>query len=106
MNESEFNRLVDDTLLAVEEAIDATGADADFENAGGVLTLTCSGRVPLILSRQVPVRQLWLAEPGGGHHFDYDADSGHWVRVGDRIPLLDLLSDLLSRHCGQPVRLA
>lgn len=104
MTESEFNRLVDDTLLAIEEAVDATGADVDFENAGGVLTLTCGDGVPLILSRQVPLRQIWLAEPAGGHHFDYVA--GHWVHEGDRQPLLDRLSDLLSRHGGEPIRLA
>jgi CyaY protein len=32
----------------------------------------------LILSRQEPLRQLWLAARSGGYHFDYNEEDGQW----------------------------
>ncbi len=42
MNESEFDRLAEDTMFAIEEAVDASGADIDYDTGGGVLTLEFS----------------------------------------------------------------
>ena len=39
MNESEFDRLADEAIAAIEEAIDDSGADIDYDTAGGILTL-------------------------------------------------------------------
>ena len=39
MNESDFDRLAEETLIAIEEAIEESGADIDFDSAGGILTL-------------------------------------------------------------------
>ena len=39
MNESDFDRLAEAVMLAIEEAIDASGADIDYDSAGGILTL-------------------------------------------------------------------
>jgi len=39
MNESEFDKKATDTLLRIEQGIEESGADIDFEAAGGILTL-------------------------------------------------------------------
>jgi len=39
MNESDFDLLAEETMLAIEEAIDECGVDIDYDNAGGILTL-------------------------------------------------------------------
>lgn len=105
MNESEYNRQVDETLLAIEEAIDASGADIDYENAGGVLTLYFDDGSQIILNRQTPVRQLWMAARDSGYHFDYDAERGGWLRDSDAAALFDVLEESASRQAGEKVTL-
>jgi len=67
VKESEFQALADGVVLAIEAAIDASGADVDCELSGGVLTLTCENNASkIILSRQPALAQIWLAAKSGG----------------------------------------
>lgn len=95
MTESDFNFVVDDCLLAIEEVLDAAESELDSENSGGVLTLTCASGSKLIFTRQAPLRQLWIATPFGGFHFDYVAKG--WLRDSDQQPLAHFLSDTLAK---------
>ncbi len=104
MTESEFNQQVDDTLLWLEEAIDASGLDIDYENSGGILTITFEENgSQVIVNRQTPVRQLWVAAKNGGHHFDFRDDS--WVRDKDGAGLLEVLNQVFTQQAGMPVEL-
>ena len=38
MNESEFQEIVDQTIQNIQDAIDDSGADIDYDEVGGVLT--------------------------------------------------------------------
>lgn len=105
MNESEFNQRVDQTLLAIEEAIDESGADIDYENVAGILTLTFEDDSQVILNRQVAAFQLWLATRSGGYHFDWDEEQG-WRRDSDGTPLQQLLNENLTLHAGEPIALS
>ncbi|MEW6648292.1 MAG: iron donor protein CyaY [Pseudomonadota bacterium] len=105
MSESDFNRRIDDTLRAIEAALDAAGSDLDYENSGGILTLRCDNGTQLILNRQTPVRQLWLAARSGGFHFNWDAATEGWVRDSDGAGLRPLLEELLAAQCGESVAL-
>ncbi|WP_421867450.1 iron donor protein CyaY [Motiliproteus sp.] len=98
MTESEFNQLVDDRLLAIEEVLDEAETDIDYENSGGVLTVTCENGQKVIFTRQAPVRQLWIAVPFGGFHFDHaeDADGG-WVCDADAKPLAQFLTETFEK---------
>lgn len=78
MTETEFNDLIDDTLAALEVALDAVDDDIEYEMAGGVLTVEFDNDTSMIFSRQRPTCQLWLATRSGGYHFTYDADAGDW----------------------------
>ena len=95
MTESEFNQRVDDILEQIENAIDESGADIDYETAGGILTLTFENDTRIIINRQTPVSQIWVATKLGGFHFDYHADSDSWVKDDDGTELFAALS--LSR---------
>ena len=39
MNESEFQEIADQTIEDIQNAIDNSGADIDYDDIGGVLTL-------------------------------------------------------------------
>jgi len=103
MDESEFGRRVDETLQEIEEAVDESGADIDYENAGGILTLIFADGSQIIVNRQTPARQLWLAARDGGYHFDFDANREQWVRDTDGEELFSVLARTCSHQAGEPV---
>ena len=108
MNESEFHQRVDAMLLAIEEAIDESGADIDYENAGGILTLELDNGSQLIINRQTPVKQLWLAVRSGGYHFDWSdeqGESGGWVRDSDGAGFVAVLNEALEAQGGEALEL-
>ena len=98
MNESEFNQLAEKTMIEIEEAVENCGADIDFDNAGDILTLEFANGSQIIINKQTPLSQIWVAARSGGYHFDYDPDQRIWCLNGD--VNLDLFSQL-SLYCSQ-----
>lgn len=106
MTESEFNQRVDDTLIAIEEAIDESGADIDYESAAGILTLTIeSNGSQIILNRQGPVQQLWMATKRSGYHYDWSDEAGGWVLDSDGSPFIEMLNEALIEQGGAALEL-
>ena len=98
MNESEFDQLADDTLVAIEDAIDASGADIDYDSGGGILTLEFANGSQIIINKQGPAKQLWVAARSGGFHIDFDSDSESWRLDSDHDQELMVC---LSRYCSE-----
>ena len=96
MNESEFSQCCDEIMLAIEEAIDNSGVDIDYETSAGVLTLTIEENASkVIVSRQPALSQIWLAAKSGGYYFNYsDSD---WVCTATQ----ESLGELLQRVCKE-----
>ena len=105
MNESEFHQRVDDMLLAIEEAIDESGVDIDYENSAGILTLELENGSQIIINRQTPVKQLWLAVRSGGFHFDWSEASDSWVRDSDGAGFVAVLNQALQEQGGEALAL-
>ena len=97
MNEAEFNQIVDDLMFSIEETIDDSGVDIDYENSGGMLTLTCDvNGSQIILSRQPAMREIWLAAQSGGFHFTLQGkEQESWCNTVTG----ELLSVMLSSAC-------
>ncbi len=75
MNDSQYNLAADDILLAIEEAIEETGCDIDFEGIGGLLTLTFKNATKIIINKQAPLHEIWVATKFNGHHFHFENES-------------------------------
>ena len=105
MNESDFNQLAEDTMLAIEEAIDNCGVDIDYDNAGGILTLEFDNGSRIIINKQTPLSQLWVAARSGGFHFDYDATAKCWRLQGKNNELFLCLGRYCSEQAGETVTL-
>ena len=107
MNESEFNDIVDDILIkiedAVEEACDNTGADIDYETASGILTLSFTNGTQIIINRQAPLKQIWVAAKTGGFHFDFNEAADEWQCNSKE--LFASLSDYCTGQSGQTIKL-
>lgn len=106
MLESEFNQRVDTILEQIENAIETNDLDIDFETAGGILTLEFEDGSKIIINRQTPVRQIWIATRSGGFHFDYNADTDEWQIEKGGTELFEALSDYCSDHAGQNITLS
>ncbi len=101
MTESDFNSLVDDTLLEIEECLDEAETDIDYMTVGGVLTVSCETGAQIIFTRQITMFQLWVATPNGGFHFDFNESDSAWQRDSDNQSLTDFLSNTFAEVAGE-----
>ena len=101
MNDSEFIQLADQLYQKIEERIEESGADVDYDQNGGLLTLEFENHTKLIINRQQPLHQVWLATLENGHHYDYN--EGKWIddRSGDEF--LTFLSAAIFKQAKERV---
>jgi CyaY protein len=106
MNESEFNDLAEQTMLDIEQAIEDSGAEIDYDTISDILTLEFENGSRIIINKQTPVSQLWVAARSGGFHFDYDYETECWRLDSDsEQELFACLSRYCSEQAGTPVQL-
>jgi len=104
MDETEFAAAAERTLERIEAALEASGVDADATRKdGGVLEIEFADGSRMVLNRQAPMRELWVAARSGGFHFRWDGAA--WRDTRDGAELFSALSKLVSAHAGQPVLL-
>ena len=103
MQESEFNHKIDETLYAIEEAIDVAGADIDYDTVAGILTLEFNNQSKVIINRQTALSQLWVAAKSGGFHLDYRDDD--WFCNTEDVSLNNLLNRVCSEQAEETVEL-
>ena len=99
--EAVFHEQVDQTQHHIEDLLDASDLDLDLENSGGILTITCENHSQIIISRQAPLKQLWVAARSGGFHFDYDTEQKHWIDNTRQLALADLLQRVFLEQAGE-----
>ena len=88
-------------LLAALDRFDPDELEADL--SGGVLKIGFADKRNCVLNRQAAANQLWLAEGAQAWHFSLD-DQGQWIDTKGRGALPDVLSEVLTRRLGRPVR--
>lgn len=103
MNDTEFHALIDEQLTELEELLDEVEADIDYETTGGILTLEFENGSKIIINRQEPLHQLWLATRSGGYHFNYQ--EGQWRDDRSGELFWDILEKACSEQAGEPVSL-
>lgn len=103
MNESEFDKKATDTLLLIEQAIEDSGADVDFEGAGGILTLEFENGTKIIINKQGAAKQIWVAAKSGGFHYGFV--NGQWINDQGGGELMSELSRFIREQSGEDVTL-
>lgn len=103
MNDSEFHQLADQLMLNIEETVDAFDGDADidYETNGGVMTLSFENGSKIVINRQEPLHQVWLATKAGGYHFNYR--EGVWFCDRSGRAFYELLSEAASTQAGETI---
>ncbi|HYC35840.1 MAG TPA: iron donor protein CyaY [Usitatibacter sp.] len=101
MNESEFHRAVDAVLARIEAAVeDVDALDVDLE--AGILTVTCPDGSRVIVNRQTPNREIWVAARSGGFHFAWR--DGEWRDTRSGEALFASLARVIASQSGAEVR--
>lgn len=77
---------------AIEELAEAH--DADYDNNGNVIEITTGAEETIIINKQAPMHEVWLAARSGGRH--YKLADGEWRDTRDDSPLLARLTQLLA----------
>jgi CyaY protein len=106
MTEAQFNQIVDELMFSIEESIDDSGADIDYENTAGMLTITCEANgSQIILSRQPALGEVWLAAKSGGFHFKLDDESSEcvWRNTVSGEPLIEMLTTACIEQSGEQI---
>ena len=106
MNEAIFEDLYNRTILEVEDQIETSGEDIDFETVNDILTLTCSDDSAIIITRQIALYQLWLAAKSGGFHFDFDAATQKWLCTSDQLTLDEKLTTICQQQGSANIEFA
>ncbi len=104
MNDSKYNFIADELLLAVEEAIENCGEDIDYESVTGLLTLTFKNGTKIILNKQAPLHEIWVATKFNGHHFHLQGEQWIDKRGGDEF--WQFLTDAVSKQANASVSLS
>ncbi len=101
MNDTEFHQLVDQMLEQIEQMIDDSGADIDYETTGNVMTLDFEDRSQIVINRQEPMHEIWLASKSGGFHFQYTDQQ--WICSKTGLELLALVRRECEKHAGESI---
>ena len=101
MTESEFHRAVDAVLAKVEAAAEADER-LDVALEGGVLTIESEDGSRVIVNRQTPNREIWVAARSGGFHFAWR--DGAWRDTRSKEELFASVSRILSSQAGVEAR--
>nr|WP_086939220.1 iron donor protein CyaY [Thaumasiovibrio occultus] len=101
MNSTEFHQLADDLFVSIEEGIDESGADIEYETTGNVLTLEFEDRSQIVINRQEPMSEIWLASKTGGYHFKFNGDA--WICSRSGLEFVSMLKNECSLHAGEEV---
>jgi iron-sulfur cluster assembly protein CyaY len=104
MTEREFEKLAEDELTRMIEALDEAGDDIDPEFQMGVLRINFDDGTKYVVNSHRAARQIWMAAERTAWHFDYQADSKRWVAPnGDE--LWSAVQGTLSRKLGRELDL-
>jgi len=101
MTDSEFHQQVDELLISFEETIDDSDVELDYENSNNILTLYCRDGSQIILNKQTPLHQLWVATKANGHHFEFSNDV--WIDNRTQQSLAVVLTDAVKNQGGEHV---
>ena len=107
MDEREFNACADAMLARIEQALEKSGVDLDFEvKQGGVLELEFDNGSKIIINRHTAAREIWIAAKSGGYHFKPEMPEGsQWLGTRDGGQLFSVLARCIAEQSGESVSL-
>jgi CyaY protein len=105
LSDAEYHRLTDALLASIEATIDRwlqeDVIDIDSQRTGGLLELVFPDDSRIVVNKQPPLHEIWLAARDGGFHFRHAG--GRWLDTRDGGEFLQALSRHASAQAGRPL---
>lgn len=102
MNESQYHQMADDLLIELQDAVDEMDFDLDYESAGGIVEVIFPNGSKIIVNKQAPLMQIWVATKFNGHHFEWNGEQ--WIDNRSGVEFWTLLNDSGSKQAGEAIR--
>jgi CyaY protein len=96
MTDADYNALCDALFARLDEVLEAHPAGLDFENNGALAEVAFDDGGKIIINRQPPAREVWIAAKTGGYHFRHQ--NGLWRDTRDGEEFFARLRQCLSAH--------
>ncbi|MGC7559094.1 iron donor protein CyaY [Pasteurella sp. PK-2025] len=77
MNVAEFHQNIEKIWSIIEEQLEEQDCDVDCDTQGSVFSITFKDRSQVVINKQEPLLELWLASRAGGFHFSFQ--NNEWV---------------------------
>ncbi|MFM2486042.1 iron donor protein CyaY [Celerinatantimonas yamalensis] len=103
MTDSEFHQLADLIFSQLEDALDNHDGEIDYEGESGLLKLMFENASHIVINKQEPLHQIWVATKFDGHHFEYQ--DGQWIDNRGGGELLSFLIEAIKRQSGETLAL-
>jgi CyaY protein len=105
LHDTEYHAAADRLLAAIERRCDdwlQQGViDIDSTRAGSLLELEFPNGSKIVVNKQPPLHEIWLAARQGGYHFRYE--DGGWKDTRDGVDFFARLSDEAALQGGKPL---
>lgn len=105
MTDLEYAQHADTLLQHVERRCDAicdsSDVDIDSQRSGGMITLTFPNASQIILNKQPPLQEIWLAAKSGGYHFKWSGRE--WLDTKGQGEITAVLTREASAQAGSPL---
>src|ERR1700712_2378114 len=102
LHDTEYQAAAERLLAAIERQSDdwlQQGViDIDTHRAGSLLELELPDRSKIVVNKQPPLQEIWLAARNGGFHFRLV--DGAWLDTRDGVEFFARLSEEASRQGG------
>ena len=103
LHDTEYQAAAERALAAIERQCDdwlQQGViDIDTNRAGSLVELEFPGGSKIVVNKQPPLREIWLAARNGGFHFKLV--DGAWRDTRDGVEFFERLSEEASRQGGR-----
>ena len=108
LQDTEYHAAADRLLAAIERQADdwlQQGViDIDTNRSGGLLELAFPNGSKVVVNKQPPLHEIWLAARGGGYHFRRTGDV--WLDTRDGREFFTRLSEEASVQAGKALQWA
>lgn len=101
MNDTEYHQIVDEVFSQLEEAIDDSGSDIDYEIIGNVMNLEFDDRSQIVINKQEAMKEIWLASKSGGFHFSYIDEK--WICSKSGSEFFSFVKNECDKHAGEVI---
>lgn len=105
LSDSEYEDAAHSLMMRLEELIETKAPMIDFESENEILTLDFPDRSRIIINKQRPLQEIWVAARSGGFHYRYDKERRAWLREGGAELIADI-ERFATEQLKAPVKLA